>query len=518
MMRKILELPLLVLLMGVGALAMLVPAIHAWAVRDWNSARAFLFPSLLFLVLTVLVGISMAARRGANPARSHLLAMLGTYALLPLMLAVPFDEAVRDTSYYSAWWEMVSSLTTTGATLFDPGRLAPSVHLWRALVGWMGGFFMLVAGVAILAPMNLGGFEVMNEQVPGVPVGRTEAARRVTPRADRPGRALQSSTTGDRLVRHTVVLFPIYAGLTALLWVLLILAGDSSLVAICHAMSTLATSGISPVGGLQGGQAGWVGEGLVFVFLFLALTRRMLPEAGSRWRPRNLLDDPELRIGLALVAAVPSVLFLRHWLGAVEVAEQKDIPAAAQAAWGAVFTVLSFLTTTGFESSGWIDARFWSGLPTPGLVLAGLAMIGGGVATSAGGVKLLRVYALYRHGERELQKLVHPNSVGGGGLQARRLREQGAQVAWVFFALFALSIAVVMLALSLTGLGFTPATVLTISALSNTGPLAQVAADAPLSWAGLDPWARGILAAAMILGRLETLAIIALLNPEMWRG
>ncbi|MDP3340151.1 potassium transporter TrkG [Frigidibacter sp.] len=523
-MGKILELPLLVILMGVGALAMLVPALHAWAIRDWDVARAFLFPAVLFLVLTALIGIASAARRPANPARSHLLAMLGAFVLLPLMLAVPMNEAVRDTGYFNAWWEMVSSLTTTGATLFEPGRLPPSVHLWRALVGWLGGFFMLVAGVAVLAPMNLGGFEVTGDgssagaAAPGGGSARTAGQGQPGPSVRRPGRALRSSQTGDRLVRHTLALMPVYGSLTLVLWSALLIAGDPALVAVCHAMSVMSTSGISPVGGLAGAQSGFVGEGLIFIFLLLALSRHMMPAVGTRWRPAPLARDPEIRMGLALMAAVPAVLFLRHWIGAVEVNDVEDIPAAAEAAWGAVFTVLSFLTTTGFESAGWDDARFWSGLPAPGLVLAGLAIIGGGVATTAGGVKLLRVYALYRHGERELQKLVHPNSVGGGGAAARRMRRQGAQVAWVFFALFAMSIAVTMLALTLTGLGFSPATVLTISALSNTGPLAAVAAEAPLAWAALGAAAKVILAAAMVLGRLETLAIIALLNPEMWRG
>jgi len=193
-MGKILELPLLVILMGVAALAMLVPALHAWAIRDWHVARAFLFPAVLFLVLTALIGIASAARRPENPARSHLLAMLGTFVLLPLMLAVPLNEAVRDTGYFSAWWEMVSSLTTTGATLFDPGRLPPSVHLWRALVGWLGGFFMLVAGVAVLAPMNLGGFEVTGDggiagaAAPGGGSARTAGRGQPGPAVPPPGR------------------------------------------------------------------------------------------------------------------------------------------------------------------------------------------------------------------------------------------------------------------------------------------------------------------------------------------
>ena len=144
--------------------------------------------------------------------------------------------------------------------------------------------------------------------------------------------------------------------------------------------------------------------------------------------------------------------------------------------------------------------------------------MGGGVATTAGGVRLLRVYALLRHGERELERIVHPSSIGGGGEMARRLRSEGAYMAWIFFMLFALSIAAVMMAVSLTGLEFEPATILSIASLSNTGPLAVVAGDTPLSWASLSDPTKAVLALAMVLGRLETLALIALFNPDFWRG
>ena len=75
-----------------------------------------------------------------------------------------------------------------------------------------------------------------------------------------------------------------------------------------------------------------------------------------------------------------------------------------------------------------------------------------------------------------------------------------------------------MLALSLSGLDFERTTVLSVAALSTTGPLATVAGSSPIDWALLDAWAKSVLAAAMVLGRLETLAIIALLNPDFWRS
>lgn len=513
MLAQISRLPLLVILMGVSAAMMLVPAAYGRVHGEFFEARVFFYGAVLFGFLTSFLAIAMAGRERSTRHRRHLLALLGLFVLLPLMLAVPLHQAIRTTSFLNAYIEMVSALTTTGATLFDdPARLANSVHLWRALVGWMGGFFMWVGAIAILAPMSLGGFEVR---------ARFRARGRAASRETRFGAGVSQiihvEDFSDRIRAHAVRLFPVYLGLTLTLWVGLILAGDSGFVAFCHAMSTLSTSGISPIGGPAGAGSGYLGEVMIAGFLVLAVSRLTFSNDMLRGEQTRPLEDPEIRMALTIVIGLPLFLFLRHWLGAYEVDEEQNILAGLASLWGSFFTVLSFLTTMGFESQAWDQSRNWSGLQTPGLILMATAMIGGGVATTAGGAKLMRVYALYLHGLREMSKLVHPSSVGGSGTEARHLRGRGAYMAWVFFMLMAMSIAVISVLFSLTGQDFESSMLLTIAALTTTGPLAQSAAVDPISYSGLSDIAKGILATAMIMGRLETLAIVALFSPGIWR-
>ena len=504
-MDRLSKLPLIVLLIAPGALSMLIPAVFAWTTRDLETARAFLYSSILFLVLFGMMAIATSNYRIRRQGRSHLISLLAFFTALPVMLAVPMAESVPDTRFFNTYVEMVSSLTTTGFTLFEPARLPDAVHLWRALVGWMGGFFIWVTAVAILAPLNLGGFEVASpEEVGrGATVGMSQIDRVADP--------------SERLLRYAAKLLPIYASLTLILWVCLILAGDRPFVAICHAMSTLATSGISPLGDFDGSGAGIGGEALIFLFFVFALSRLTFSAEERSDGVGSLSRDPEMRLGLTIIVILPVLLFLRHWFAIFEDETLITLREGFLGLWGAVFTVASFLTTTGFESAGWDSARAWSGLSSPGVLLMGLALFGGGVATTAGGVKLLRVFALYKHGMREMEKLVQPSSVGGAGQAARRFRRQGAYVAWIFFMLFAISIAVVSILLSAFGTDFEEAIVLTIAALSTTGPLAESAVAEPIEMAILGDGAKAVLVGAMVLGRLETLAIIALLNPEFWR-
>lgn len=523
-MRLLSQLPLMVILAAIGALAMLVPAGYAAALDMDELAHIFAISAGVSLVLIAVTAIASAAAPSGDTNRTVLLTLFGTVTLLPAMLAMPFWAALPDTGPFNAWWEMVSCLTTTGASLYAAEALPAPLNLWRSLVGWLGGLFILVAAVAILAPLRIGGFEIMT--LPADPGDRRGTEGRQSGAVDPVTRVLRAGRD----------VAPVYAGLTLGLWMLLLMLGDPGLLALSRAMGTLSTSGIAIHSGFDGQASGIPGELAVFVFLVPALSRRFWPGGGELLASDSWRGDPELRLAAGVVLLVAFLLFIRHFIGAIEISYGNGggflarIDSAASAAWGGLFNGLSYLTTTGWNSVEWQGARSWSGLTAPGLMLAGLAMMGGGVATTAGGVKLLRVYALAAHSEREMEKLIHPHSIGGGGRMLRRLRAEGAFLAFVFFMLFAMSIAVVVSLVSLQRIEFESATILSIAALTNTGQLALAipltpafegsagVAGAPWAgWAGLPDFTKAVLAGAMIVGRVETLALLALFNPEIWR-
>ncbi|WP_293576354.1 potassium transporter TrkG [Phaeobacter sp.] len=499
------RLPLFLLLMAIGALAMWIPAVHALVLDDHKTSRSFFYAGILGLILVVLIGLSMGNRVPRYSMPGQLTSLLASFAALPAFLALPVYEAIGNTSFLNAYFDMVSAITTTGADIFnDPNRLPPSVHLWRAMVGWLGGLLMWIAASAILAPLSLGGFEVTARGEPG--------------RGTDTPLQMQIADPRRKLIAVTQTLAPLYAGLTLVLWILLIVTGDSALVGLGHAMSVMATSGISTVGGVPNGGSGLAGEMVMFLFMFFALSRLTFSTDTVTSGDSRLDRDPEFRIGLLIIVSVPLLLFLRHWIATFEVASTDNLSDALRSLWGASFTVLSFLSTTGFESADWETARQWSGLDTPGIILLGLSVIGGGVATTAGGVKLLRVYALYLNGLREMERLVHPSSVSNEGIGNRRLQRDGAFVAWVFFMMFALSLALITTSLAAVGAEFEEALILTIAMLSTTGPLTEIAGTTPIQLIEQTATAKLILCFAMVLGRLETLAIIALMTPNLWRS
>lgn len=498
------RIPVIPLLIGILAIAMLLPSLQAATEDQWRAARGFFYSSIFCLFVAAGLAVLLRPLGAREQARRELSALLIAWVLLPCLAALPLVLITPWMGTLGAWFEMVAALTTTGGTVYrDPDLVPPSVHLWRGLVGWLGGLMTLLAAYAILAPRRLGGFEVMSAaEMAGE--GRAVDLR------------LPSAPFESRLNRAMRVILPAYLTMTAVLALLFNALAEPGLVAAVHAMSVVSTSGISPLaGGLASANSFWI-ELAAAVFLVAAATRLFYSGAspiGQRMRWRT---DPELRLMGILVGLATLALFLRHWVAALEKEAPGGFLAGVEALWGAAFTCLSYLTTTGFESAAWHSARDWSGHSNPAMILLALCAIGGGAATTAGGVKLIRAYALIRHGTRELERIARPHSIAGAGLGSRGLRREGAMIAWTFMMLFSAGFVAILLLLTLTGMDFADGLIAATAALSNTGPAFAMASEAPGGFGRLADPHRVILALAMLLGRIETLAAIVLLHPESW--
>ncbi|KAB7615750.1 TrkH family potassium uptake protein [Amylibacter sp. SFDW26] len=501
-MKGITDIPFFVILMALSCIAMFFPILHAIRLEDWLTARTFFYNGAFLGIITTIIGIAVRRQDRSASASTHLITMLCAYVVLPIFLAMPFAALVKTASFFQSYFEMLSSLTTTGATLFDdPKVLSEPLHLWRSLVGWLGGFMILVVAMAIFAPLNMGGFEIYALQR-----HRKEAVSQ-----------MQKAEVSERLNKFANQIFPIYLMLTLVLTFTLIILGERAFIAVTHAMAILSTSGISPVGGLSGSSGGFFVELVMFLFLFFAVSRNTFLPGREQESWRTIKHDKEITQALLCITIIPALLFIRHWTGAIEANAQGDAITGVSSLWGSSFTILSFLTTTGFESQSWGTAQNWSGLGTPGLIFIGLSALGGGVATTAGGIKLLRIYALYKHGIREMERLSYPSSVGGAGQRGRAIRREGAFIAWIFLMVFVFTLGIIMLGLTLTGLDFEEALVFAVAALATCGPLVGISIEGSSSYILLSDEAKAILCVAMILGRLETVAVIALFNPNYWR-
>lgn len=499
--------PVFALLLALLALGMLVVALQAATAGDWRTGRGFLYPAI-FCGFSALGTAILFRRQGeGTSAQSELLSLLMVWVCLPVFAALPLILLSPALGISGAIFEMTAALTTTGGSAYRRASDVPdAIHLWRGMVGWYGGLISLAAAYVILAPRNLGGFEV------------TASMAQATGRRQVVDLRVSAAPFRGRVVRAMRVILPVYLGMTVLLGIAFNTFDKPGLVSAVHAMSIVSTSGITPLDSGFAASGSFGVEAFALVFMILAASRVFYGGASQSGRSIPPREDPELGLMAVLIGCAVFAIFLRHWVGALTIDVAPDEVNGFEAFWGALFTTASYITTTGFNSYAWESARDWSGLSNPGLILLGLCLIGGGAATTAGGIKLIRAYAMVRHGVREIGRIAQPHSVAGSGAGARAVRRDGAFIAWAFMMLYIFALMSAVLGLTLTGMGFTDALIAGVAALSNTGPAFAQIAERELGFAGLGAAQHAILIVTMILGRIETLAVIALISPVAWQS
>lgn len=419
------------------------------------------------------------------------------FASLPVILLVP------EIGYVGAYFEMVSALTTTGASLLVyEESYSQSLVLWRSLISAYGGLAIIVLSAAILSPRGFDGRSILP---PGY---RTD---------------IVLSSLQNRIILSFQRYLYLYFGGLLVGCVAFMFAGNTLYSSILLAIAGIATCGFR-IPSLDGGGMLELNHGSEIVLFTLMLYGAFLPVI-MFWLTRNrvrktggLLQDPEIKLGASIIFIISGIIFLRHWLGAFEINNTLDIKEFYQAAWGILFTITSFLTTTGLESADWPLAKLWSGLANPTILLLFLSVVGGAASSNTGGIKLIRAVHLFHQSSNELSKLAMPNQVIKVKWAPYSLStlQASLQITWVFFMLFIVVFAFGLCMLTLLGLTFESAIVVALSSLTNTGPALSLFSIDSLEYRAFRAPVQILLCLLMILGRIETLVFIAFLNPYHW--
>ncbi len=466
------------------AVLMAVPALVDAAEGEprW---RAFLTGA--FLTLFVGVSLSLATRRGGvevTLTRRQAFLFTGVVWLAAAVFsALPFAFAELDLSYTDAFFEAMSGITTTGATVIADLDGAPAgILLWRAILQWVGGVGFVAVGIAVLPALRVGGMQLFQTE-------SSDRSEKILPRA---AQLVGGITT-------------VYVSLTGLCAGAYGLAGMGAFDALTHGMTTVATGGFAnydaSLGHFQNPAVEWVAVafmaagGIPFVLLVRA----------GRGDRRSLLADTQVRWYLSTLLLFS--LVFTGWIWATQ-----GMP-AGEALRAGVFNVVSVVTTAGFVSG---DYTAWGTFAVAAFFF--LTFAGGCTGSTAGGVKTFRYVLLYQEALVQLRRLLQPHGVFVPHYNGRPIPESIAIAVLAFFFLFALCAVVLTGLLTLCGLDFLTSVSGATTVLTNVGLGLGPVIGPTGSFAGLPDAAKWLLAFGMLLGRLELFTLLVLLLPSFWRG
>ena len=464
------------------ALMMLVPAFVAFGYAETDQAWTFLVSAGLTLFSGgALVIATRGTPRSPSQREAFALAVL-VWLVLPLFGALPFFYIGVVPTVTDAYFEAMSGLTTTGATVLNKLEIIErSVLTWRALLQWLGGLATIMLTVVLLSFYSVGAMKLF---------------RSAMPRGERHDLRIQ-------LVQSLQAIWWIYLALTSACALSLFLAGLGIFESICLAMSTLSTGGFSIRDGSLASFSSPAVESVLIVFMLAAGVNFSLYFRLGRGGLRVLVSNVEFRVYLAIAAAAVLVVTLTLY-GSVYDSVIDSLRYGA-------FQVVSILTTTGFTTA---DYGRWPEFAKA--VLMALMFVGGCAGSTAGGIKVVRIITLFKLAANEMRYLIHPRGVFPTRVTARPLKKDIIHPIVTFFFLYIAILIVTMLVVAAAGTDLLSSFSTALSTVGNIGP--GFGAIGPAEHYGHYPaGVKLFLCLAMLTGRLELYSVVVLLTPAFWR-
>ncbi len=444
-------------------------------------------PFMIAAAMSGFVGAVLTlAARGPVEALSVRAAFLVTtvsWLALTAFAAIPFSVSSAKLSVTDAFFEAMSGLTTTGATVMrDLETRSPGILLWRAILQWIGGVGIVVTAIAVLPLLRVGGMQLFR---------------------------MESSDTSEKMLpRATEIagfIGMIYLGLTGACAVTYAGLGMSGFDAIAHAMTTIATGGFSTSSRSMGAFTDTGADMAAIVFMLAGGLPFGLYMLAVRGQWGLAARDPQSRAFLALAIALTAMMTAYLLAAGVET-ELGPLRAAA-------FNVVSILTGTGYATA---DYAMWG--PFAATFFFVLMFIGGCAGSTACGIKIFRfqvaIAALFAHALR----MIRPNAVVRARYAGRPLPEETVRSVLSFFYVYLTLFAVLAMVLALFGLDSITALSAAATAISNVGPALGPTVGPMGDFAPLPDGAKWAMAAGMLVGRLELFTVLVLFTPSFWRA
>ncbi|UTG74023.1 TrkH family potassium uptake protein [Neisseria subflava] len=466
------------------SLLLAVPTLMSYFYHD-SAFFVFAYTALTVLLVSCVTWVlTLRFNRELRPRDGFTLVLM-LWLAFAVVAAMPIYFYMPSMSFTDAFFEAMSGLTTTGATVISGlDTLDPSVNFWRHMLNWLGGMGIIVLAVAILPMLGVGGTQLFKAEIPGMD---------------------KESKMAPRISQVAKRLWFAYALTTAAALVSLHIAGMGWFDALCHAMSAVALGGFSThddsVAYFDSVAVEWtlmfftVWGGINFASHFTALGNRSLQ---VYWK------DEECRSMLLVLSGSILISALYLW--------QQDVYQSL----GEALRFVSFNFVSIGLASGFSNADFAQWPLIVSLWMFFLSNVLASSGSMGGGIKNVRALVLFKFSLREMLILLHPRAVRTVKVNNRSIPDRMALTVMSFIFIYFMTVIVFSFLLMAAGLDFLSAFTAVIACITNAGP--GLGAVGPShNYAALSDVQKWLCTAVMLLGRLEIFTVLILFTPAYWK-
>ena len=434
-------------------------------------------------ILTALIpGVLMARVRQSDrrlSSRDGYFIVAATWIIISLIGAMPLYMAGGFRSYWSALFEIASGFSTTGASVLEePALLGHGVLFWRSFTHWIGGMGVLVFVMMVMPMENDNSMHLVRAEVPGPTAGKLVPRMRTT----------------------SMILYGIYAAMTMILLVLLLLGGMPLFDSFCMAFGTAGTGGFAvSSAGVAGYHSAYI-EVLLGIFMLLFGVNFNVYHLLLLGKVKDALKSEEVRAYLGIVITATVLISINTF---------SRVTGLGTTVRNAFFQVASIMTTSGFAT---VDFNFWPEFSKHTLVL--LMIIGACAGSTGGGFKVSRLIILLKAMMAEVRHIITPKAINPVRIDGKPIDKETLNSTRIYAAAYLILICLFTWILSLDGKDLTTNVTAVLSCFNNIGP--GLGSVGPMNNFGIySDWAQVLLSLCMLTGRLEIFPMLLLFGRSM---
>ena len=470
------------ILLIVLGLSMLAP--YSMQVIYQENSHSFISSSFVTIFIGILCILANLEKDLKLNLRQTFLFSTLAWVTVAIFGSLPFVLSNQTFSFSDAFFESMSGITTTGATIISDLDNSPkSILLWRAIMQWLGGIGIVVMAITILPLLKVGGMQLFKMEGP-------DSTEKILPR----------TIEVAAIIISTYVILTLFCGF--FYWVFGMTVFDS----ICHAMTTIATGGFSTHNDSIGFFKNSNIEIVASIFIVLGSIPFISYLKFSQGNKKIFFQDVQIKGLIYLLTFSILIMFLYLLFINYESNLFEKIRISS-------FNVISILSGTGYVTD---DFGLWGKFSL--IFFLFLMFIGGCAGSTACGIKIFRLQMLLIFLKNQVRKLIYPNSVIITKYNNHKISDDFIRSVIIFIFSFLFIFLIIAMLLSISGLDFVTSISGAASSISNVGPGLGEIIGPDGNYKSLPDLSKWILATGMLLGRLELFAVLVLFFPSFWRN
>ena len=470
-----------ILLIVLGA-SMLAP--YSIQVIYTENSHSFISSSFVTIFIGILFVLANLEKEFKLNLRQTFLFSTLAWIMVAIFGSLPFLLSSNEFTISEAFFESMSGITTTGATIISDLDNSPkSILLWRAIMQWLGGIGIVVMAITLLPLLKVGGMQLFKMEGP-------DTTEKILPRT----------------IEVAAIIISTYVALTFLCGLFYWLFGMTIFDSVCHSMTTIATGGFSTHNDSIGFFKNSNIEIIASLFIILGSIPFISYLKFSQGNRKIFFNDVQIK-GLIYLLIISTVIMFVYLLFINFESSLIDKIRISS------FNVISILSGTGYVTD---DFGLWGKFSLVFFLF--LMFIGGCAGSTACGIKIFRLQMLLIFLKDQIKKLIYPNSVIITKYNNQKISDDFIKSVIIFIFTFLFIFLIIAMLLSISGLDFITSISGAASSISNVGPGLGDMIGPNGNYKALPDLSKWILAAGMLLGRLELFAVLVLFFPSFWRN